>query len=421
MLGAAFGLAFVIGPPLGGTAADYDIHLPFVISFLECLLLYFALQFLPEPAKRGRASKKVDGGGGGGGGMAKSESAHLVAGIDGSGGAGGGGSAGAREGGDVIVDKARVVTSSSLGPSQSITRTRSSQLMALENGKGAAIAGRAFAVMRGAGVGGMGLEPATVAGGGGGGGSSGLGSPRGMTRTKSSQQMAAAENGKARAVFGEDLRVSIGEGRRSREGNSGGPGGGVAGGAGGGGGGGAPGLSNRSSPGRGRGKTLSVVGEGKAAAASSAAPAAAPPALASAGGGGGNAAGGGGGGGGGRLGMFRGPRGRQMRWGFHDRFFLILAESMYNTSFAPFLTTVLSFPASRVGFLLSFMGMVSALTNVFLVGGLTTRFGERVLMASSLVVQVRTRGGGAWGSFQRCDCLPAAVCACVGACLLWAV
>ncbi|CAN0539334.1 unnamed protein product, partial [Ectocarpus sp. 8 AP-2014] len=74
-----------------------------------------------------------------------------------------------------------------------------------------------------------------------------------------------------------------------------------------------------------------------------------------------------------------------MAWGFHDRFFLVLAESMYHTSFAPFLTSVLSFPTGTVGCLLSFMGMVAALTNAFLVEALTKRFGERPLLASSLV------------------------------------
>ena len=91
---------------------------------------------------------------------------------------------------------------------------------------------------------------------------------------------------------------------------------------------------------------------------------------------------------GGRLSIFRGPGGKQMGWVFHDRFFFVLAESLYHTSFAPFLTKELEFPAGRIGMLLSFMGMVSALTNLVLVGALTRRFGERPLMAVSLLVLV---------------------------------
>ncbi|CAN0412995.1 unnamed protein product, partial [Hapterophycus canaliculatus] len=83
---------------------------------------------------------------------------------------------------------------------------------------------------------------------------------------------------------------------------------------------------------------------------------------------------------------FRGAGGLQLAWGFHDRFFLVLAESMYHASFAPFLTSVLAFPTGRVGFLLSFLGLVSAVTNGFLVGALTRRFGEGLILASSLAV-----------------------------------
>ncbi|CAM9899609.1 unnamed protein product [Scytosiphon promiscuus] len=59
---------------------------------------------------------------------------------------------------------------------------------------------------------------------------------------------------------------------------------------------------------------------------------------------------------------------------------------MYHTSFAPFLTSVLAFPTGRVGFLLSFLGLVSAVTNGFLVGALTRRFGEGLILATSLAV-----------------------------------
>lgn len=91
-----------------------------------------------------------------------------------------------------------------------------------------------------------------------------------------------------------------------------------------------------------------------------------------------------------------------MGWGFHDRFFLVVAEGMYHTSFSPFLTSVLAYPTSTVGLLLSFMGMVSALTNAFLVGELTKRFGERPLMASSLMVLVSVEERK--GCFWRCCC-----------------
>ncbi|CAN0173340.1 unnamed protein product, partial [Ectocarpus fasciculatus] len=227
--------------------------------------------------------------------------------------------------------------------------------------------------------------PASAAGGGGGIVESSPSSSTGLKRTRSSAMIAAAEKG----VFAaEDLMLA-----RDRMAAVASPGGGGGGGVGATPVGSSGGAGRRLSPARVRGKTLtsSAVGGTTTAAAAAAAavvvvtPAPAP-AGASGGGGGTAVAGGGGGGGGGRLGIFRGPGGRQMAWGFHDRFFLVLAESMYHTSFAPFLTSVLSFPTGTVGFLLSFMGMVAALTNAFLVGALTKRFGERPLLASSLVV-----------------------------------
>lgn len=53
MLGAAFGMAFIIGPPLGGLAADYDPSFPFLLSIVESLLLLGAVRYLlPEPATK---------------------------------------------------------------------------------------------------------------------------------------------------------------------------------------------------------------------------------------------------------------------------------------------------------------------------------------------------------------------------------
>ncbi|CAM9597964.1 unnamed protein product [Ectocarpus sp. 6 AP-2014] len=243
---------------------------------------------------------------------------------------------------------------------KTLTRIRSSLQVASESGRTIAPASAA-AAGRGGGV--VEASPSST----------------GLKRTRSSAMIAAAEKG----VFAaEDLMLA-----RDRMAAVASPGRG----GGGGGGGATPvrsssGTARRLSPARVRGKTLasSAVGGGTTAAAAAmvVTPAAAPPPPAG-GGGGGTAAGGGGGG---RLGIFRGPGGRQMAWGFHDRFFLVLAESMYHTSFAPFLTSVLSFSTGTVGFLQSFMGMVAALTNAFLLGALTKRFGERPLLASSLVV-----------------------------------
>lgn len=63
MLGASFGMAFVLGPPVGGAAADRDARLPFLISFLESVLLLGTLQLLPESKKLvKRAESKLNGG-----------------------------------------------------------------------------------------------------------------------------------------------------------------------------------------------------------------------------------------------------------------------------------------------------------------------------------------------------------------------
>eukprot|EP00752_Nemacystus_decipiens_P009244 g8257.t1 len=337
MLGASFGVAFVLGPPLGGTAADYDVRLPFVISFLECVLLYFALQFLPEPARKGGGGSGSSGGDAAGGdidGMTKSETPNV-----GKGGGGGGGGGEDHVAGGGRVDQAEVVTAtttSSVFPSprttSSMKRVKSGLLMASSEHGGKAEAPRSAAAAA---------------------------SKGGMKRTRSSLLVAAAENGKAKGF----VDATVGE---------------VRGGAGssGSGGGGGQGLNGRISPGKTRGKTLAPTTVGVAVAGAT--PAAAP--------GGGRVGGMVPGGGGGRLSIFRGPGGRQMGWGFHDRFFLVVAEGIYHTSFSPFLTSVLAYPTSTVGMLLSYMGMVSALTNAFLVGELTKRFGERPLMASSLMV-----------------------------------
>ncbi|CAM9718440.1 unnamed protein product [Ectocarpus sp. 13 AM-2016] len=358
MLGASFGVAFVLGPPLGGTAADYDVRLPFVISFLESVLLYLALQYLPEPSKS-LASKKDDGDRTGG--REGAISSGGARGLGGDGGEAGLARVAAVDQAEVIASTASSFCSPKATPGsarkKTLTRIRSSLQVASESGRTTAPASATAG--RGAGV----VESSS--------------SSTGLKRTRSSAMIAAAEKG----VFAaEDLMLA-----RDRMAAVASPGRG--------GGGATPGSSSsrtarRLSPARLRGKTLAssaVVGGTTAAATAvvvtpAPAPAPAPPA----GGGGGDTAAGGGGGG--RLGIFRGPGGRQMAWGFHDRFFLVLAESMYHTSFAPFLTTVLSFPTGTVGFLLSFMGMVAALTNAFLVGALTKRLGERPLLASSLVV-----------------------------------
>lgn len=225
-------MSFVLGPPLGGMAADYDPRWPFVIAVLEGGLLIGALQFLPEPSPKakntgGEESPKID---------PTSDNNNAVA-----------------------------VPDQSL--SDTIKRSRSRLLIAAENG-------RAKATGKGDG------ESVAVA------------TP---TRAKRSPAAAAA--------------------------------------------------------------TAATAGVGLS----------------------------------GRLALFKGPEGTQMAWGFHDRFFLVVAESMYHTSFAPFLTKVLGFPAGRIGVLLSFMGMVSTFTNAFLVGGLTRTFGETPLMAGSLLVLVSFR------------------------------
>lgn len=60
MLGAAFGMAFVLGPPLGGAAADRDARLPFAISFFESVLLFGTLQLLPESKGVAKHAKTED-------------------------------------------------------------------------------------------------------------------------------------------------------------------------------------------------------------------------------------------------------------------------------------------------------------------------------------------------------------------------
>ncbi|CAM9599148.1 unnamed protein product, partial [Discosporangium mesarthrocarpum] len=59
MLGASFGMAFVIGPPIGGLAMDYHPSLPLLLSAILCGLLQGVLLFLPEPV----ASTSKEGGG----------------------------------------------------------------------------------------------------------------------------------------------------------------------------------------------------------------------------------------------------------------------------------------------------------------------------------------------------------------------
>ncbi|CAN0473364.1 unnamed protein product, partial [Ectocarpus sp. 12 AP-2014] len=147
MLGASFGVAFVLGPPLGGTAADYDVRLPFVISFLESVLLYLALQYLPEPSKS-LASKKDDGDRTGGREGAVSSGGKTCREGGGGGGArglgGDGGEAGLAR--VAAVDQAEVVAataSSFCSPKatpgsarkKTLTRIRSSLQVASESGR----------------------------------------------------------------------------------------------------------------------------------------------------------------------------------------------------------------------------------------------------------------------------------------------
>lgn len=53
MLGASFGLAFVLGSPLGGMAADYNASGPFFLAAcLSLLLLGLVSSCLPEPVTK---------------------------------------------------------------------------------------------------------------------------------------------------------------------------------------------------------------------------------------------------------------------------------------------------------------------------------------------------------------------------------
>jgi MFS transporter, DHA1 family, tetracycline resistance protein len=58
LIGAAFGLGFICGPPLGGLMGDIDLHLPFYaaagLSFLNVLYGFF---FVPESLPAGRRGK----------------------------------------------------------------------------------------------------------------------------------------------------------------------------------------------------------------------------------------------------------------------------------------------------------------------------------------------------------------------------
>lgn len=245
MLGASFGVAFVLGPPLGGWAADLDPRYPFVIAVLEGGLLLAALHFMPEPSPlRKNGHKRLKS-------SASSTDVRLAsASIIG-------------ETGDSVVSSSKGTpsSSSSFSPNgdtgSSIRRTKSSSLLSAEIGRS-----KAMLVVSG----------------------------------KSAPLSKGASPGGVRSDAGVDRK--------------------------------------------------------------------------------------------GRFSVFRGPGGRQLGWGFHDRFFFVVAETLYHSAFAPFLTEVLGFPAGTIGELLSFIGAVSAVTNAYLVGFLTERFGEKPLMTTSLLVLV---------------------------------
>jgi len=60
LVGAAFGLGFIVGPPLGGLLGDIDLHLPFyVAAALSLLNALYGFFFVPEslpPERRGKLS-----------------------------------------------------------------------------------------------------------------------------------------------------------------------------------------------------------------------------------------------------------------------------------------------------------------------------------------------------------------------------
>lgn len=247
MLGASFGVAFVLGPPLGGWAADLDPRYPFVIAVLEGGLLLAVLHFMPEPSPlRKNGHKRL-----------KSSASSA----------------------DVRLASASVIGERGDNVVSPLNGTPSSSSFSPNGDTGSSI--------------------------------------NGMRRTKSSSLL-LAEIGRSKAM----LFV--------------------------------PGKSAAVTKGPAAGGVRSDAGVDRK----------------------------------GRFSVFRGPGGRQLGWGFHDRFFFVVAETLYHGAFAPFLTEVLGFPAGTIGELLSFMGAVSALTNAYLVGFLTERFGEKPLMTTSLLVLV---------------------------------
>ncbi len=65
MVGAAFGLGFIIGPVIGGILGKYDMHYPFiaaaVLAFLNAIYGYFTLpESLPEEHRRPLDLKKIN-------------------------------------------------------------------------------------------------------------------------------------------------------------------------------------------------------------------------------------------------------------------------------------------------------------------------------------------------------------------------
>ena len=265
MLGASLGIAFVLGPPLGGRAADSDLHYPFVIAVLEGALLLVVLHFMPEPSPR----------------MAKADNGDITASED---------------------------TNNNV---KRLIRSASSASIVARMGSEGGDRGGGFTALSV----GMSSPLAPKSSGG----------SRNLKRVKSSS-LIAAESGLAKLTLSQAKAQASAEQAAER-------------------------TKSKAPEAAGSGAEERVGGRG-------------------------------------RLSVFQGPGGRQIGWGFHDRFFLVVAETLYHVTFAPFLTDVLGFPTGTIGELLSFMGAISALTNAFLVGFLTERVEDKPLMTTSLLVLV---------------------------------
>lgn len=61
MIGAAFGLGFIIGPVLGGIAGEYDVKYPFFIAGgLTLLNFVYGIFVLPESLEPSKRKSKID-------------------------------------------------------------------------------------------------------------------------------------------------------------------------------------------------------------------------------------------------------------------------------------------------------------------------------------------------------------------------